>query len=140
MVDIYGNPTNPMFPNYYNPWTRTQGQGSAAESRNNGIIWVQGIEGAKAWQLSPNSNALLMDSENEGRFYIKTSDNVGMCNLRIFDYTEVTNIQPASAAPQVDLSNYVTKEELQEIISALKGGTENGKQSLPANDAAGSRK
>ena len=27
----------------------------------NNIIWVQGIEGAKAWQLAPNSMAIFLD-------------------------------------------------------------------------------
>ena len=55
----------------------------------NNITWVQGVEGAKAYQLSPNTNVQLMDSENDGIFYIKTSDNIGMCNLRVFKYEEI---------------------------------------------------
>ena len=83
---------------------------------NNGIIWVQGIEGAKAYQLAPNSNAILLDSENDGKFYIKVSDNVGMCNLRTFSYTEVTN----TPTTQVDMSNYVTRQELETILRGIK--------------------
>lgn len=83
--------------------------------RNNGILWVQGIEGAKAWQLAPNSNVMLLDSEIEGRFYIKTSDNIGMCNLRSFNYTEVTD-EPKET---LDLSKYVTREEFKEVINSL---------------------
>ena len=83
----------------------------------NGITWVQGIEGAKAFQLMPNSNTMLLDSENEGIFYIKTSDNVGMCNLRIFKYEEVNNTP--------DTSQFVTRQELNEIIASLKGGLKN---------------
>ena len=87
----------------------------------NGINWVQGIEGAKAWQLAPNSNIMLLDSENEGRFYIKTSDNVGMCNLRIFEYSEVTNAPTENA---IDLSEYVTREELNNALAKI-GGNKN---------------
>ena len=83
---------------------------------NNGITWVQGIEGAKAYQLSPNSNAILMDSENDGRFYIKVSDNVGMCNLRVFSYKEETS----TPTPQVDMSNYVTRQELENALRGIK--------------------
>lgn len=86
---------------------------------NNGIIWVQGIEGAKAFQLMPNSNTVLLDSENDGIFYIKLSDNVGMCTLRTFRYTEVTNEQPKQN--DVDLSGYVTKVELENAVKELKG-------------------
>ena len=91
---------------------------------NNGITWVQGIEGAKAFQLVPNSNAILMDSENDGRFYIKVSDNVGMCNLRTFKYEEITN----SPTPQVDMSNYVTRQELENALRSIKN-----EQSVSAN-------
>jgi len=93
---------------------------------NNGITWVQGIEGAKAFQLMPNSNAILMDSENDGKFYIKIADNVGMCKLRIFQYEEITEEQPTS----VDLSQYVRKDELNSMIQSMLGGTIN-EQSVP---------
>ena len=87
---------------------------------NNTITWVQGIEGAKAWQLMPNANILLMDSENEGIFYIKTSDSVGMCNLRKFKYEEILE-----ETPKTDLSEYVKKSELQELLNQMLGGSTN---------------
>ena len=97
----------------YNPYN--------AQTQNNGINWVQGIEGAKAYQLSPNSNVILMDSENEGRFYIKVSDNVGMCNLRVFKYEEISNTP--------NTSEFVTKSELkseiESIINSMLGGKPN---------------
>ena len=73
------------------------------QALNNGIVWVQGIEGAKAYQLMPNSNTILMDSENDERFYIKVADNVGMCTLRVFKYEEITT----PTAPQPDMSQTV---------------------------------
>lgn len=91
------------------------------QQSTNGITWVQGIEGAKAYQLSPGSNVLLMDSENDGVFYIKVSDNVGMCSLRTFRYEEVVN----NPTPQVDLSEYVKKTELETLINNMLGGKTN---------------
>ena len=89
--------------------------------QQNGIIWVQGIEGAKAYQLTPNSNVMLMDSESNNRFYIKVSDNVGMCTLRIFEYTEITN------TPSND--EYVKKSDLkaevESLVNSMLGGTSN---------------
>ena len=79
---------------------------------------MQGIEGAKAWQLTPNSNVILMDSENDGMLYIKTSDNVGMCNLRRFKYEEIT--EPSTS--KMDLSEYVKKSELQNLLNDMLGG------------------
>ena len=72
----------------------------------NSINWVQGIEGAKAFQLMPNTNVVLLDSEND-KFYIKSCDNVGMCTLRTFNYIEEIT------KPRED---YVTREELEEVI------------------------
>ena len=127
----FTNPINPMagmqnpYMNNANPYmSRPQ---AFQPQQNNGIIWVQGIEGAKAYQLAPNSNIMLLDSENDGRFYIKTSDNIGMCNLRIFQYSELTD-QPVET-PSVDLSQYVTREELKNILAGL-GGNSNGEQSV----------
>lgn len=81
---------------------------------NPGINWVQGLEGAKAAFVPRNGAALFMDSENEGIFYIKTADNIGISNLRTFKYKEVTK------APEPKKSEYVTRKELDEIIAALK--------------------
>lgn len=99
---------------------------------NNGINWVQGLDGARAWQLTPNSNVMLLDNENEGMFYIKTSDNVGMCTLRVFKYEEITPTQ--NPQPKVDLSEYVKKSELESYINNLLGGTKD-EQALSRNDA-----
>lgn len=94
---------------------------------NNGINWVQGIEGAKAIQMMPNSNTILMDSENDGIFYIKICDNVGMCSLRTFKYEE---LQDFCKKPDynVDFTQFVTRDELNEILNSR--GKTNGKQSI----------
>lgn len=84
------------------------------QNQNNRIVWVNGIEGAKAYQIEPNSNILLLDSDIEGRMYIKTCDNIGMCNLRIFSYQE---LQPNTQSQQIDTTNFVTKDEMQAAIN-----------------------
>lgn len=103
------------FPTYFNP-----ASSSSSMASTNNIIWVQGIEGAKAWQLAPNSMAILLDSEAEGKMYIKVTDNIGMASLRIFNYVEV--VQTAQAATNnssLDLSQYVKKDELSELLKEL---------------------
>ena len=85
--------------------------------QKNGITWVQGIEGAKAYQVTPNTIVQLMDSENDGIFYIKVSDNIGMSTLRTFRYTEIE--QPEEPQQQTNLSEYVRKDELQDLITSL---------------------
>lgn len=103
----------------YNPYMSLPQQG-------NQINWVNGVEGAKAWQLQPNSNTILLDSENENIFYIKVSDNVGMCTLRTFRYEEISS--------DAIKDSYVTKDELkaevETIVNSLLGGNSDGKQTI----------
>ena len=91
----------------------------------NNIVWVQGIEGAKAWQLHPNSMVILLDSEVEGKMYIKVSDNIGMSSLRVFNCVEEipNNGNPhthhTETINNLDLSQYVRKDELNQILKEL---------------------
>lgn len=84
--------------------------------QSNGIIWVNGEEGARAFVMAPNSNAILLDAENEGKFYIKTTDNIGMCNLRIFDYKEIIDVNPNQGSNAVQ---FATKQDIVEIREML---------------------
>lgn len=86
----------------------------------NNIIWINGINQAKAYQLRPGTSVLLMDADQEGIFYIKTCDNIGMVNLRIFKYEETVE----------NKSEYVTKTELEEIIRRVLN-----EQSIPTNES-----
>lgn len=86
-----------------------------AQQVNQGLLWVSGEVGAKSYLVAPNSTVLLMDSDAQ-RFYLKSADNAGMPNLRIFEYTEITNAPTTSANdPNLDENvlngKYVTREE-----------------------------
>ncbi len=80
------------------------------------IIWVQGDEGAKSYQLLPNESRMLMDSENNF-FYLKSTDGSGMPTTRKFEYKEITlgqgipkpqtNIEPT----QEMMNTFVTRKE-----------------------------
>lgn len=121
MIYNSGFPTNyqQMYPQYnyipQQPVIQTQ-----PTTNDNGIIWVQGEAGAKSWAVAPGKSVMLMDSENSV-FYIKTTDNSGIpLPLRIFDYTERTQRDAApTEAVQVTNSQYVTKDELKEILSGF---------------------
>ena len=104
-------PQRSQFSSYFNPAT-------SVSTPTNNIIWVQGIEGAKAWQLAPNSMAILLDSEAEGKMYIKVSDNIGMSSLRVFNYTEAS-VSNATTNQDLDLSQYVKKDELSNLIKEI---------------------
>lgn len=102
----------PMLPSAVQPQPVTPAPQSS-------LIWVQGEEGAKAYMVAPGGSVMLMDSESNV-FYLKSSDQSGMpLPLRIFDYTERTaNSQlKQQPAPQFDPSQFVTRDELENILS-----------------------
>lgn len=89
--------------------------------QSSGIVWVQGEAGAKAYPVAAGSSMLLMDSENE-QFYIKSTDVSGMpMPLRVFNYKEIIpNEQKQASTENLDLSKYITKEELERRLEGLK--------------------
>lgn len=116
-------------------------QNTVQQQPSNGIVWVQGESAAKSYPVAPNTTVMLLDSESN-TFYLKTSDASGMpLPLRVFDYKERTQngSNLPTNAPQgglaVDLSNYVTYDQLNEILDNMaqtqkkekksKGETEN---------------
>ena len=76
------------------------------------IVWVQGVEGAKGYQVPNRSNTILLDSENENTMYIVSADEVGMRKMRVFHFEEIEVKQPG----QVDMSQYCTKDDVRGII------------------------
>lgn len=90
---------------------------------NNGIIWVQGEEGAKAYMVAPGNSVFLMDSE-ASVFYIKSSDASGMpMPLRIFDYTERTAARTPAQVAQMPQEEYVTRQEFNALAARLDAMT-----------------
>lgn len=90
-------------------------------SMDNGIIWVQGEAGAKAYFVPMGKSVMLMDSEKDV-FYIKTVDASGVPNaLRIFDYKERTQQSPKNdiAVVEQQTTNSYGYEELEKQIVAL---------------------
>ena len=77
------------------------------------VTWVQGIEGAKAYPVGAGNTMLLMDSETQVMF-IKSADQSGIPNLRVFDYKERTGEEAR------DMSFYVTRKEFDELVASIK--------------------
>lgn len=106
-------------PTVTQPVTTTQPQST-------GIVWVQGEAGAKAYPVAAGNSMLLMDSESE-RFYIKSTDVSGMpMPLRTFSYKE--SLEADGEKKSVDMSNYITRDELEARLSSLKPTTKKGKK------------
>jgi len=128
----YGNYFNGYQPYMQQPYQQVQYTQPATQVQqqqaNNPIIWVQGEAGAKSYLVAAGQSVMLMDSEGS-RFYIKSTDASGMpMPLRVFDYTERTQQQTnniavaATKAGEIDLSKYVTKDELKRQLDALTKG------------------
>ena len=91
-----------------------------------GINWVQGLAGAKAFMVAPGQTAFLMDSEWQ-TFYMKSADQSGMPTLRVFDFQE--RLQQAPVASQ---SNGAY-EDLVKRVTALEAALM-PKKEVPANE------
>lgn len=121
---------NPYFPAGYNPYQpamqQFQTMQQPQQQNSGGLLWVQGIEGAKSHFVEPGRSALLMDSESNS-FFIKSADTSGMpLPLRIFDYKERT-VQQAPQQPTaavIDTSSYITREEFEQRIAQITVPTE----------------
>lgn len=116
--------------NPYNPFQLRQqqafpGQPQMLTNQQQNLIRVTGMDGAKAYQMPPNSSVALFD-EGEDIFYVKTTDGAGFPTVRAFAFTPIEINLPAK--PQGD---FVTREEFEE----LKGMIFDGKQSVRKNSS-----
>lgn len=85
-----------------------------------GLVRVTGLDGAKAYQLPPNSSMPLFDGNND-LFYLKTTDGAGFPTIRTFRFEPVENPQPAASE--------VTRAEFADLVQQvmeLKGMVGNG--------------
>lgn len=116
--------TQPMSAPYASQQAMPQQSYAYANSVNNkNIIWVAGQAGAEAYQMEPGSRAVLLDSKDQV-FYIKVVGPDGRPEpLMAFKYEPLNlNVQSESsqAAPEIDMSNYATKDDLNEILTYIK--------------------
>lgn len=107
------NGQQPFQQNYQQP----QAQPMQNAGQNVGLLKANGIEGAKAYQMPPNSTIALFDV-NDDIFYVKTSDAGGFSNVTAYRFEKIEPNQPAQT------TEYVTRQEFEE----LKGMIEHGKQ------------
>lgn len=116
-----------MYGNYYGGYTPQmpvpdQLTQLRQAQHQNSIIWVQGEAAAKSYGIPFGASVPLFDTEGDV-FYIKTVDVSGMpLPLRTFKYTEIVpESAPASAqsVEPVDMSKYITREELTKILADM---------------------
>lgn len=88
------------------------------QQSDNGIIWVQGEAGAKAYPIQSGKSVVLFDSETE-RFFIKSTDASGMPQpLRIFKYSETDENEEKSN--KIDISQFITRDEFEDLMEKIE--------------------
>lgn len=88
---------------------------------NEQLIRVTGIDGAKAYQMSPNSAVVLFDGA-EDIFYLKSTDGAGFPTIRIFRFEEIT------ATPNTS-QEYITKAEFEQFKEEILNGKQHIQES-----------
>lgn len=108
-------PTNGSYMNSFQ--TPMMGMQNQCQTQSQTLIRVTGIDGARAYQMPPNSVVPLFDSDND-IMYIKSTDGAGFPTIKSFSFAPY---EPTQATP---MNDYVTRAEFEE----WKGMIENGKQ------------
>ena len=85
------------------------------------LIRVNGMDGAKTYQMPANSTVALFDS-NEDIMYIKTTDGAGFPSIRTFNFVEIKQNEKSSGS-----QDYISRQEFEEFKKELMN---NGKQSI----------
>lgn len=104
---------------YYNQPMNNQQFLPQEQTQN--LIRVNGIDGAKTYQMTPNSTVALFDS-NEDIMYIKTTDGAGFPSIRTFSFVEITQSEKSSVS-----QDYISRQEFEDFKKELMN---NGKQSI----------
>ena len=105
---------------FYNPQMMNPTPGQPQEQTQS-LIRVNGIDGAKAYQMPANSTVALFDS-NEDIMYIKNTDGAGFPSIRMFKFEEVNEI-----INNEEKQDYISRKEFEEFKKELMN---NGKQSI----------
>ncbi|MBO6094063.1 MAG: hypothetical protein J6Y48_03790 [Clostridia bacterium] len=109
------------FPATYQPVYPVQGY-AQQQTQNNGIIWVSGEAGAKAYMVAPNNTIQLWDSESQ-TIYLKSADASGMPSMKILDYTIRDSLKNSpNTAPVLSddkLSAFATKDEIKAVSDRI---------------------
>jgi hypothetical protein len=110
----------PQYQPYQSTWNNpylqlTQQTMPPAQQQATGLVRVTGIDGARAYQMPPNSTAALFDG-NEPLFYVKSTDGGGFPTIKTFRFEEVTDAKPA----QVEYATIDDITKLHHEIESMK--------------------
>lgn len=85
--------------------------------QNSGIIWVNGKAEADGYLVAPNSAVALWDANNPV-IYLRQADSTGKPSTKVYDLVERSGSSvPQQATPQIDMSQYITRDQLEDILA-----------------------
>ena len=113
----------------YNPQSQQNMFSPQVEPAQN-LIRVNGVDGAKAYQMPANSTVALFDA-NEDVMYIKTTDGAGFPAIRLFRFEELKQ-ETAQEVKQ----DYISRQEFEDFKKEVLG---NAKQSIQRKSAANNK-
>lgn len=127
-TSMYQSPYGQQNPYFNNPFANVQNnqqpyQQQQPQMQNpqptmqmqSNIEYVNGIEGAKAFILPPNTQKLLLDSDNPF-FYIKTTDLQGKPTVRRFKYIDVDSEQKVEPKKEESNINFVSLDQFTQLL------------------------
>ena len=85
-------------------------------AQSNGIIWVSSKQEADGYLIAPGSAVALWDS-SAPVIYLRQADNTGKPSTKVYDLVERADSQLPPQSPKIDLSNFITRDELEEILA-----------------------
>jgi len=116
MENNFSNPYGYFPPNNYNQQNSYSKQYASQMKQ---YAFVNGIEGAKSFQLPANQSMLLMDADHS-ICYMKSSDAIGKCSLRYFKLEEIDESTARSIMqPVVQQPNYALKEDVDNLSKKM---------------------
>lgn len=124
----YSSPYNGFNGNQYNYMPNSQ---NGLQGQIKILTRVNGLEGAKAFQVMPRETVALFDG-NDDIFYIKSADDGGFPTIKAYRFAEIdlTGNKPTN--------EYVTKSEFEELRNEVKKYAEQSipkSRAKPANDS-----
>mgnify|MGYP007012508842 CR=1 FL=1 len=93
----------------------------------NQYVFVNGIDGAKAFQMLPNQTILLMDNDNP-YVYMKSANQLGQTSIRYFKLMETSEQELRGVVDVVPTTEYALKKDLDELKEQIKKLTPKGEK------------
>lgn len=110
---MYGNPY-PMQLRQPQQYYAPQVQAYPPQQPQQGLIQVNGLEGARAYPLGPNSSVPLFDA-NSDVMYVKRTDAGGYPTIQAYTFAPVQDAQQQQP-------EYVTRQEFNELKEMIANG------------------